>query len=139
MRPFVLLIAVLLAAVMMTGMITIVNEMAITYNTTIPPEYETFYTHVGNESFDTFNTFGNTQVKSVEGGSVVTDATSGTQMLSGGFSFIVGLFSLPAKINSVMYIIVGQLGIPMWAAAAAKAFIIIGVLAGIIAIIFRYE
>lgn len=137
MRPFTLLIAVLLSSVMMTGFLTVINEATVTYNKNIPAEYQALYTKVGNESFDTFNTFGNTQVKSVEGTGIVTDATSGTQILSGGFSFLIGLFQLPQKIGSVMYIVGGQLGIPIWALNAAAAFLIIGVLAGIVAIIFR--
>lgn len=137
MRPFTLLISVLLSAVMMTGFLTVINEATVTYNKTVPAEYQTFYTRVGNESFTTFSSFSNTQVKSVEGTGVVTDASSGTQILSGGFSFLVGLFELPKKINSLLYIVAGQLGVPIWAADAAAAFLIIGVLAGIIAIIFR--
>jgi hypothetical protein len=137
MRPFTLLIAVLLFGVMMMSFTPLINEAINTYNATIPSEYQTLYTKAGNESFATFDAFGNEQVRGVEGTGIVTDATSGTQILSGGFSFLVGLFQLPQKIYSLIVIVAGYLGVPDWAIGATLTFLVIGVLAGIVAIIFR--
>lgn len=137
MRPFTLLIAVLLFGTMMMSFTPLINEGINTYNKTIPAEYQTLYTKAGNESFTTFGAFGNEQVRGVEGTGIVTDATSGTQILSGGFSFLVGLFQLPQKIYALITIVSGYLGIPAWARGATLTFLVVGVLAGIVAIIFR--
>lgn len=137
MRPFTLLIAVLMFGVMIMSFTPLINEATNTYNVTIPTEYQTLYTRAGNESFATFDTFSGEQVRGVEGTGIVTDATSGTQILSGGFSFLVGLFQLPQKIFSLVSIVGGYLGIPEWAIGAALTFLVVGVLAGVVAIIFR--
>ena len=137
MRPFTLLISVLLFGVMIMSFTPLINEMTNTYNVTIPAEYQTLYTQAGNGSFATFDTFSNEQVRGVEGTGIVTDATSGTQVLSGGFSFLIGLFQLPQKIYALITIVAGYLGIPAWATGAALTFLVVGVLAGIVAIIFR--
>src|SRR3990167_3318417 len=128
MKPITLLIAVLMFGVMMMSFTPLINEMINTYNATIPAEYQTLYTKAGNESFATFDAFSSEQTGAVEGSGIVTDATSGTQILSGGFSFLIGLFQLPQKIYALITIVAGYLGIPAWATGAALTFLVVGVL-----------
>lgn len=137
MKPFVLLIAVLFLGVMAMSITGLLLEMPETYNITVAPEYYTLVTKAGNESFETFSAFGDTQVKGVEGSGVTTDASTGTQILSGGFSFLIGLFQLPQKIFSLIVLVAGYLSIPAWAVGTALSFLTVGILAGIVAIIFR--
>ena len=138
MKPFTLLIGVLLMGVMMMSISPLINEMLGTYNATIPAEYNNLFAEIGNNSFSTFgDDYAPGQVKVVEGSGIVTDATSGSQILGGGFSFLIGLFQLPQQIYALITIVAAKLGVPLWAAQASFVFLFIGVLAGIVAIIFR--
>ncbi|KKN60156.1 hypothetical protein LCGC14_0534470 [marine sediment metagenome] len=136
MRPFVLLIGVLMIGVMMMSITGLISEGAANYNQTIPDEYHSLFGELNN-SFTTFGAFADEQVAGVEGKGIVTDSAAAEKTLEGGFSFLIGLFKLPQQIYSLIGIVAGYLGIPGWAVGATLTFLIVGVLAGIISIIFR--
>ncbi len=136
MRPFVMLIAVLMIGVMMMSITAMINEGTENYNVTVPTEYRKLYGQL-NSSFDTFDTFTEEQVAGVENKGIVTDSSTSAKTLEGGFSFLIGLFKLPQQILALITIIGSYFNIPAWAVAAAFTFLIVAVLSGIIAIIFR--
>jgi hypothetical protein len=136
MRPFVLLIGVLMIGVMMMSITGMITEGVRNYNVTIPAEYNNLYYNL-NSSFSTFSAFSDEQAAGVEGKGIVTDSATSEKTLEGGFSFLIGLFKLPQQIYALVTIVAGYLGVPDWAIGATLTFLVIGVLAGIIAIIFR--
>jgi hypothetical protein len=137
MRPFVLLIGVLFIGVMMMSITGLIREGAKNYNATIPKEYNNLYYKL-NESFDVFgNKYSQEQVAGVEGKGIVTDSATSEKTLEGGFSFLIGLFKLPQQIQALITIVGGYLGVPAWAIGATFVFLFVGILAGIISIIFR--
>ena len=136
MKPFVLLMGVLFIGIMMASITAMINEGATNYNATIPAEYTDLYSQL-NTSFDTFDTFTNEQVAGVESKGIVTDSSTSAKTLEGGFSFLIGLFKLPQQIHALVTIVGNYLGLPAWAIGATLTFLVLAVLSGIIAIIFR--